>query len=45
MTVALGPDTLTMFDEWPKGLGDDHLNGHTTERSTMGFRSASTQNL
>lgn len=35
MTVALGPDTLTMFDEWPKGWGDDHLNDHTTERNTM----------
>lgn len=35
MTVALGPDTLTMFDECPKGWGDDHLNDHTTERNTM----------
>lgn len=33
MTVALGPDTLTMFDELPKGWGDDHLNDHTTERN------------
>lgn len=42
MTVALGPDTLTMFDGWPKGWGDDHLNDHTTERNTM---ESSTQNL
>lgn len=35
MTVALGPDTLTMFDELPKGWGDDHLNDHTTERNRI----------
>lgn len=35
MTVALGPDTLTMFDELPKGWGDDHLNDHTTVRNRI----------